>query len=120
LLFIGTEPGCRLRRRGLPAAPPRYHPVTRGPSLRCRAWHPGRHRGLQTPVSWTPRWTIRCETDPSIGAPPSVGGLRRNRPTGLVWYARHVKWLGEETPSSRAGPADRLVDAQPAPPSSAS
>jgi len=94
--------------------------VTRGPSLRCRAWHPGRRRGLRTPVSWTPRWTIRCGTDPSIGVPPSARGLRRNRPTGSAWYARRARWRGEETPSSRAGPVDRLADVRPAPPSSAS
>jgi len=94
--------------------------VTRGPSLRCRAWHPGRRRGLRTPVSWTPHWTIRCGTDPSTGVPPSAGGLRRNRPTGSAWSARRARWRGEETQSSRAGPVDRLADARLAPPSSAS
>ena len=93
----------------------RGHPAARGPSLRCRAWHPGRRQGTRTARRSNRHSTIHS----GIDRPPGRHGSRAwSRPTGLGWSAPAARWRGVAIRPSRAGRVDRLVAGRPAPPSS--
>ena len=101
--------GCRLRATG------RGHPATRGPSLRCRAWHSGRRRGTRTARRARRPSTIHSGT----GRPRAHPGWRAsNHPTGWGWSAPAARWRGVAILPSPAGRVVRLAGDQPAPPSS--
>ena len=113
---IGWEvPGHRSVAGRRLRVPGRGHPAARGPSLRCRAWHPGRHQGTRATRRANRHSTIHSGTD----RPPGRHGWRVwNRPTGSGWSAPGARWRGVAIRPSRAGRVDRLAAGRPAPPSS--